>query len=291
MRLPYLGLNVDRLPELLADLIAAPKWSRSDLQRVWAVKFGVSEKTAKEYVGSLVNLNVLAKNDGAVELTVTSGDEGHEQIVQLAMEGDWGGFIAFISSRVPEIELIRSLYVQHRSIYQDLDQRSVVQDLRERLTLAGVERLERSKTLEAFLRILERAQSTELRAGQAVRIALDRLSPRLRTAVESLSPRDSQLFQQLIAVCQQLVLENPVYERTRVFSIGDVAQVLSPSGGERDWAGALRRLRDRNLLTLHRTIPSAARQLGLTTIRDGGGLASALSLPRKVWTAASGEGQ
>ncbi len=283
MRLPYVGINVARLPALVASAVSRPSWERSDLYVRWADRFGVSTKTAKEYVSSLANLGVLRRvGRQAVEPAAEEQTEESTLLTQFHENGDWAALFTFVCQRVPAMELLRSVYVHHQAEYGGMHQGDIVSALRRELSGVGVAGTDRSKSLETFLRLLGRA------GPPAPAVDETSLPPRLRAAVRTLQDDDRLLLDGLLRSCYQLAKMRKIYERTGVFSIGDILDETNERASTDDWARRIRRLRDRNLIALHRTIPSAAEQLHLTTIRDGSGVASAISFPRRLWAASNG---
>ncbi len=293
MRLPYVGINVDRLPALVASAISRPSWDRSDLYVRWADRFGVSTKTAKEYVSSLANLGVLRRvGRQAVQSAVEEQTEEFALLTQFHEDRDWAALFTFVCQRVPAMELLRAVYLRHQAEYEYMLQGDIVAGLRRELAGVGVAGTDRSKSLETFLRLLGRTTASGVSPHylRPPPPAVDETSlpPRLQAAVRSLQNDDRLLLDGLLRSCHQLAKTRRIYKRTGVFSIGDILAETNETASPNDWAKRVRRLRDRNLIALHRTIPSAAKQLHLTTIRDGSGVASAISFPRRLWAASNG---
>ncbi len=213
-------------------------------------------------------------------------------LTQFHENGDWTALFTFVCQRVPAMELLRSVYLRQQAAYGRMSQGDIVADLRHELNGVGVVGIDRPKSLEAFLRLLGRTTafrgSRHQRQQPTPTVDEANLPPRLRTAVRALQDDDRRLLDRLLRSCHQLAKIRGIYERTRVFSIGDVLDETNDMTSPADWARRVRRLRDRNLVALHKTIPAAAEQLHLTTIRDGSGVASAISFPRRLWAASNG---
>lgn len=283
--LPYIGINVDRLPELVADALTRDRWERTDLYARWADRYGTTTKTAKEYVSSLANLNILER-EGLQTVRVPHLPPDDRQLLRSFNEtNDWQGFFAFMCRRSPGIELLRSVYLRDHHLREPTTRAESVNALRRALARAGVLGIERPKSLEAFLRLLERAAKQTTRSRRSGSIDPNRLAPRLRAALDTLDAHDRAILDELLEACRHLARGSALYEQTGVFSIGDVLRELGQSSPQRLWLSGLFRLRDRSLLSLHQTIPSAAASLGLVTVQDGAGVASAISFPRRLWLA------
>ncbi len=278
LELPYIGINVDRLPQLIEVVLNSKIKSRSGLRDIYARKFQCSQKTAKEYVSSLINLNVLTK-DG-LDMFAIKYEPNTEPSVLLDIfyaKEYWPSFFEFLISTNPVFEVLREIVIKVNPSGKKMtvtELKGPVLQLMVRKRISGS--LTRRQTMEAFLRIFLKSASQKPLTEQK-----QELPPQTKSAIATLNNKQSDFLNTIQSIVKRLKKEVPIYKEISIISFDDVIPYLTPEMAN-NLTNNMIGLRDRGLLFLHATIQSAAEALGVKTIEHNGTVYSAFSLTRSL---------
>lgn len=277
--IPYIGINVHRLPCLVGVAIDTDIRSRAKLRDLYTIKFHCSLKTGKEYVSSLINLRVLKKTGiDKFDLDYTSGSREEDLLLNFARQSDWPSFLEFLVSSNPVYEVLREVVFETMEKTKGEEIREIINSARELMASKKIGGSVRLKTLEAFVRIIRKCKES---IKKTVGLKKETFSPRIQKLISDLRPSQLHFLESLVESVYHLRAEKPFYSEMSIISIGDIASYL-PENFSKIFPKEMLILRDKGLIFLHATIPSAATALGIKTIEQNGKVYSAFSLPRSL---------
>jgi hypothetical protein len=278
LSLPYIGINVSRLPELVGLALDFGSGARAELRDRYVKRFDCSAHTAKEYVTSLVNLHVLEKIDRLACRLAHEPESYEHELLEGASHDNWDAFLEFLVSTNAVFEVFRTVVLGVMADCPNASHAEIRERTRDYLSVRGIQgSTTRRQTVEAFIRIFLRAvQGRDLQG-----VIAHELSPRMRTLVDSLTPAQSAFLASLLGAVARLRRELPLYRHLSVISLNDLLGFLSP-GDKKNFVNQLLALREHGLVHLHATVPHAATALGMRTITQGNAVFSGFSLPSSL---------
>lgn len=272
LHLPYIGINIERLPDLVGTIFKKPSGSRSALQLHFSEKYGCSIKTAKEYVASLKSLHLIhIDQHGQYQLRDFS--EAHRKLLlAFATQRDYSAFLSYLASVDPSIETFRALYgISFRDL-PNAPVTALANHIGEELRARGVTgSTSRQQTLQAFVRLLQASQTKGAAPSPA-----PPLDVKQQRRISRLPASLRAVYQNLVTAVANVRGSGDPLSLIKIVSLGDVAREM-----KRDlatMADELFALQDYGMISLHATIAPVAKNLNIPTISRSSAHYSGISL-------------